>query len=128
MALVAPRVGQLHHAGFKSQPRFELTLHQATLIFPFRMSKLLLLFLGLFIAAAAIDVAAAAPLQYDKAASRASETSTRIAAALVVPELSHISPPSDPRICLTNILMTYFRCVLRLRSPTTRRLMHSQRI
>jgi hypothetical protein len=74
------------------------------------MSKLLLLFLGLFIAAAAIDVAAAAPLQYDKAASRASETSTRIAAALVLPELSHISPPSDQRICLTNILMTYFRC------------------
>jgi hypothetical protein len=114
---------QLQRAGLKSQPRY-----QQHWFFPFRMSRLRLLLLALFIAAAGIDIAAAAPLQHVNGASRASETSTRTAAALVLPELSHISPPSDPRICLTNILMTYFRFALRLRSPTTRRLMHSQRI
>ena len=47
------------------------------------------------------------------------ETATHAAAGAVL---------SDPRICLANILMTYFRHALRLRSPITRRLTHSQRI
>jgi hypothetical protein len=83
------------------------------------MSKLHLLLLGLFISAAAIVFAAAVPLQYDKKVSKVSETATHAAAGAVL---------SDPRICLTNILMTYFRHALRLRSPITRRLTHSQRI
>ena len=92
------------------------------------MSKLHLLLLGLFIAAVAIVFAAAAPLQYDKTVSKVSETATHAAAGAVLPELYLVSPPSDPRICLTKILMTYFRHALRLRSIITRRLTHSQQI